>query len=86
MRTHLAVTSQETSTKRIEPRDIQVSKRGSEATSEAPSDKLRKKTERFEQEAPNASASSDQYVALKYPASGKTTSAEVRTCAKVRSC
>ena len=46
-------------------RDIQVSKRGSEAASEEQSDKWRK-TERFEQEAPTASASSDPYVALEY--------------------
>ena len=39
-------------------RDIQVSKRGSEAASEEPSDKWRK-TERFEREALNTSASSD---------------------------
>ena len=55
-------------------RDIQVSKRGSEAASEEQSDKLRKRV-RFEQEAPNASASSDPYVAP-----------GVRTCAEVRSC
>ena len=54
-------------------RDIQVSKRGSEAASEEQSDK-RRKTERIEQEAPNASASSDPYVALEYPASGETQS------------
>ena len=67
-------------------RDIQVSKRGSESASEEQSDKLRKKV-RFEQEAPNASASSDPYVALEYPASGETQkSAGVRTCAEVRSC
>ena len=54
-------------------RDIQVSKRGSEAASEEQSDKWRK-TERFEQEAPNASASSDPYVALEYLASGETQS------------
>ena len=50
-------------------RNIQVSKRGSEAAIEEQSDTWRK-TERFEQEAPNASASSDPYVALEYPASG----------------
>ena len=44
-------------------RDIQVSKRGSEAASEEHSDKLRKKV-LFEQEGPNASASSNPYVAL----------------------
>ena len=54
-------------------RDIRVSKRGLEAASEVQSDKLRKKV-RFEQEAPNASASSDPYVALEYPASGETQS------------
>ena len=52
--------------------DIQVSKKGSEAAREEQSDKWRK-TERFEQEAPNAS-SSDPYVALEYPASGETQS------------
>ena len=54
-------------------RDIHVGKRGSEAASEEQPDKLRK-TVRLEQEAPNASASSDQYVALEYPASGETQS------------
>ena len=54
-------------------RDIQVSKRGSEAASEEQSDTWRK-TERFEQEAPNASASSDPYVAVEYLASGETPS------------
>ena len=54
-------------------RYIQVSKRGSEAASEEQSDKWRN-TERLEQEAPNASASSDPYVALEYPASGETQS------------
>ena len=54
-------------------RDIQVSERGSEAASEEQSDKLRRKV-RFEQEAPKASASSDPYVALEYPASGETQS------------
>ena len=52
-------------------RDIQVSKRGSRAASEEQSGKWRK-TERFEQEALNASASSDPQVALEYPASGET--------------
>ena len=52
-------------------RDIQVGKRGSEAASEEQPDKLRK-TVRFEQEAPNASASSGPLVALEYPASGET--------------
>ena len=52
-------------------RDIQVSNRGSEAAREEHSDKWRK-TERFEQEASNASASSDPLVALEYPASGET--------------
>ena len=52
-------------------RDIQVGKRGSEAASEEQSDQWRK-TERFDQEAPNASVSSDPYVALEYPASGET--------------
>ena len=54
-------------------RDIQVGKRGSEAAGEEQPDKLRK-TVRFEQEAPSASASSDPTVALKYPASGETQS------------
>ena len=67
-------------------RDIQIGKRGSEAASEEQPDKLRR-TVRFEQEAPSASASSDPPVALEYPASGKTQkSAGVRTCAEVRSC
>ena len=39
-------------------RDIQVSKKGSEAASEEQTDKWKKKI-RFEQEAPNASESSD---------------------------
>ena len=51
-------------------RDIQVSKRGSGAAREEQSDKC-KKTERFEQEAPNASATSDPHAALAYPASGE---------------
>ena len=54
-------------------RDIHVGKRRSEAAGEKQPDKLRK-TVRFEQEAPNASASSDPYVALEYPASGETPS------------
>ena len=54
-------------------RDIQVSKRGSMAAFEEQSDKLRKKV-LFEQETPNASASSNPYVALEYPASGETQS------------
>ena len=54
-------------------RDIQVSKRGSQAASEEQSDTWRK-TERFEQEAPNASASSDPNVALENLASGETQS------------
>ena len=66
-------------------RDIQVSKRGSEAVSEEQMDKLRK-TVRFEQEAPNASAFFHPHVALEYPASGETQSRLVRTCAEVRSC
>ena len=45
--------------------DIQVWKRGSEATSEEQTDEWRK-TVRFKQEAPNASASSDPYVALRH--------------------
>ena len=54
-------------------RDIQVSKRGSEATSEEQTDRWRK-TVRFEQEAQNASATFDQYVALAYLAKGETPS------------
>ena len=52
-------------------RDIHVGKRGPEAASEEQPDKLRK-TVRFDQEAPSASASSDPTVALEYPASGET--------------
>ena len=52
-------------------RDIHVGKRGSEAAGEEQPDKLRKKV-RFEQEVQNASASSDPYVALEYPARGET--------------
>ena len=52
-------------------RDIHVGTRGSEAASEEEPDKLRK-TVRFEQEAPSASASSDQPVALEHPGSGET--------------
>ena len=66
-------------------RGIHIGKRGSEAAAEEQPDKL-VKTVRFEQEAPNASASSDPTVALEYPASGETKSAGVRTCADVRSC
>ena len=54
-------------------RDIHVGKRGSEAASGEQLDNMRK-TVRFEQEAPNASASSDPYVALDYPTSGETRS------------
>ena len=54
-------------------RDIHIGKRGPEAANEEQPDKLRK-TVRFEQEAPNASAPSDQCVALEYPASGETQS------------
>ena len=52
-------------------RDIHVGNRGPEAASEEQLDKLRK-TVRFEQEAPSASASSDRPVALEYPRSGET--------------
>ena len=52
-------------------RDIHVGERGSEAAGEEQPDKWRK-TVRFEQEAPSASASSDPYVALEYPARGET--------------
>ena len=52
-------------------RDIQIGKRGSEASSEEQPHKLRK-TSRFEKEAPSASASSDPLVAVEYLASGET--------------
>ena len=61
------------------------------AASEEQLDKWRK-TDRFEQEAPNASSSSGcaagtMHVALEYLAGGETQrSARVRTCAEVRSC
>ena len=71
MRAHLAVTSRKTQHEENRIRDIHVGKRGSEAASEEQPDKLRK-TVRFEQEAPSASASSDPPVALEYPASGET--------------
>ena len=54
-------------------RDVQVSIRGSEAASEEQTDKWRK-TVRFDQEAPNASASSDPHVAVECLASGETES------------
>ena len=54
-------------------RDIQVGNRGSETAGEEQPDKLMK-TVRFQKEAPNASASSDPYVALEYPARGETPS------------
>ena len=50
-------------------RDIQVGKRGPEATGEEQPAKLRL---RFEQEASSAAASSDPTVALEYLASGET--------------
>ena len=56
---------------RTRMRDIHVGERGSEGAGEGQPEKLRK-TVRFEQDAPNASASSDPTVALKYPASGET--------------
>ena len=46
-------------------RDIKVNESGSEATNEEQTDE-RRKTVRFEQEAPNASISSDRYVALEH--------------------
>ena len=52
-------------------RDIHIGRRGSETANEKQPHKWRK-TERFQQEAPNASASSDPLVALAYPASGET--------------
>ena len=54
-------------------RGIHIGKGGSEAAAEEQPDKLGK-TVRFEQEAPNASASSDPTVALEYLASGETQS------------
>ena len=69
----LAVTSEKTQHEEDRMRDTQVSKRGSEAASEEQSDKLREKA-LFEQEVPNASASSGPNVALEYPASGETQS------------
>ena len=54
-------------------RDIQVNKRGSEATNEEHTDEWRK-TVRFVQEAPNTSASSDPYVALEHPMKSETPS------------
>ena len=54
-------------------RDIHVGIREPEAAGEGQPDKLRK-TVRFEQEAPSASATSDPYVALEYPARGETPS------------
>ena len=71
MRTHLAVTSQKTQHEENRMRDIHVGKGGSEAASEEQPDKLRK-TVRFDQEAPSASASSDPPVALEDSASGET--------------
>ena len=54
-------------------RDIQIGKRGPDATGEEQPDKLRK-TVRFEQEASSSSeaASSEPTVALEYPARGET--------------
>ena len=52
-------------------RDIHVGERGSEGAGDGQPEKLRK-TVRFEQDAPNASASSDPTVALEYPASDET--------------
>ena len=51
-------------------RDVHIGNRGSEAAGEEQPDKLRK-TVRFEQEAPSATASSDPTVALEYPAIGE---------------
>ena len=72
MRTHLAVTSWKTNTKRRE-RDIQVNERRSEATNEEQTDEGRNMV-RFEQEAPNTSASSDPNVALEHPVFDETPS------------
>ena len=52
-------------------RDIHIGKRGSEAAGEEQPDKLRK-TVRFEQQAPSASASLDPPVALENPVCGET--------------
>ena len=52
-------------------KDIQVNQKGPEAASQEQMDQWRK-TVRFEQEGPSASASSDPLVALEYPASGET--------------
>ena len=71
MRTHLAVDVIENPYEEERMRDIHVGKRGSEAAGEEQLDKWRK-TERFEQEASSASAPSDPFVALEYPASGET--------------
>ena len=54
-------------------RGIRVNERGSEAAREEQSDKWRTR-DRSEQEAANASATFDPYVALEHPASGKTPS------------
>ena len=67
-------------------RDIHIGKRVSEVAGEEQPDKL-SKTVRFEQEAPNASASSDPTVTLEYPASCETQEpAGLCACAEVRSC
>ena len=71
MRTHLAVTSKKNQHEEKKMRDIQVSKTESETTSEEHTDKWRN-TVRFEQEAQNASVSSDPLVALEYTARGET--------------
>ena len=85
MRTHLTVTSQNQHEEKLQ-RDIQVNERGSEATKEEQTDEW-KKMVRFEEEAPNTSASSDPYVALEHPAiGGDNKSAGVHTCAEVLSC
>ena len=52
-------------------RHIHIGRRGSETANEEQPHKWRK-TERFQQEAPSASASSDPPVALAYPATGET--------------
>ena len=63
---------------KIRVRDIQVSKRGSGATSEEPSDKWRK-IERLDHESPNTSASSDPCVALECLVGGETQSRPFRS-------
>ena len=85
MRTHLAVTSLRTNTKK-RMRSIPVNKRGSGATSEEQLDEKRK-TERVEHGAPNTFAF---FGPMCCPGTScewwDTKSAGVRTCAEIRSC